>query len=162
MAVSAGIILYKIDTDRVLHVLIAHMGGPFWAKKDDHAWSIPKGEYAPDEDAQAAAIREFNEEMGSPVPEGLLVDLGVVKQSSAKSVSAYALHADFDADNIVSNTFEMEWPPRSGRKQSFPEVDRAAWFDIETARTKLVKGQAPFLDRLASHVQGEGQSSPNQ
>lgn len=162
MATSAGILLFKIDTDGLLHVLIAHMGGPFWAKKDEHAWSIPKGEYGSDEDPKSAAMREFAEEMGSPLPEGVLVDLGVVKQSSAKSVSAYALEADFDGDNIASNTFEMEWPPRSGRKQSFPEVDRAAWFDIDTARTKLVKGQAPFLDRLASHVQGEGQSSPNQ
>lgn len=121
MAVSAGILMYKIDTDGLLHVLIAHMGGPFWAKKDDHAWSIPKGEYGSDEDPKSAAAREFAEEMGSPLPEGVLVDLGVVKQSSAKSVTAYALLADFDADNITSNTFEMEWPPRSGRKQSFPE-----------------------------------------
>jgi predicted NUDIX family NTP pyrophosphohydrolase len=144
---SAGIVLYRVVDDG-LEVLLGHMGGPFWARKDEGAWSIPKGEYAEGEEPRAAATREFHEEMGAPLPEGELVDLGVFKQSSAKQVTAFALEADFDADNIVSNTFETEWPPRSGRLQSFPEIDRAAWFDVETARTKLVKGQVPILDRL--------------
>ena len=147
MKLSAGTILYRVGESGV-EVLRGHMGGPFWARKDDGAWSIPKGEYGDGEEPRAAAVREFNEEMGAPLPKGELVDLGAFKQSSAKQVIAFALEADFDADAIVSNTFEREWPPRSGRLQSFPEIDRAAWFDLETARTKLVKGQVPILDRL--------------
>ena len=144
---SAGTILYRV-ADGGLEVLLGHMGGPFWARKDEGAWSIPKGEYVDGEEPRAAAVREFHEEMGAPLPEGELVELGAFKQSSAKQVIAFALEADFDADNIVSNTFEMEWPPRSGRLQSFPEIDRAAWFDVDTARRKLVKGQVPILDQL--------------
>lgn len=157
--------LYRVDADGELRVLIAHMGGPFWARKDEHAWSIPKGEYV-DEAPEVAAVREFLEEMGSPVPEGELVDLGQFRQSSGKKITVFVLEADFDATGIVSNTFELEWPPKSGRMQSFPEIDRAAWFDVPTARTKLVKGQIPILDRLVEYVGARAgaanQSSPNQ
>lgn len=147
MRTSAGLLLYRLGDDGV-EVLLAHMGGPFWARKDEHAWSIPKGEYEDGEEPQVAAIREFTEEMGSPPPSVELLDLGAVKQSGGKIVTAFAAAADFDPDSLQSNTFELEWPPRSGRMQSFPEVDRAGWFGVETARTKLVKGQVPLLDRL--------------
>jgi predicted NUDIX family NTP pyrophosphohydrolase len=140
---SSGILLFRRAPE--LQVLLGHMGGPFWAKKDEHAWSIPKGEHGPDEDALAAARREFAEETGSPAPEDL-VPLGVVKGS--KTLTVWAAEGDLDADAVVSNTFDLEWPPRSGQVQQFPEIDRAAWFDLATARTKLVKGQLPFLDRL--------------
>jgi predicted NUDIX family NTP pyrophosphohydrolase len=129
-------------------VLLGHMGGPFWSRKDDHAWSIPKGEYGPDEDAFAAALREFEEELGSPPPASGYLALGEVRQRNGKVVTAWAVEGDLDADAIVSNSFEIEWPPRSGRRQAFPEVDRAAWFDLEHARPKLVTAQAEFLDRL--------------
>ena len=144
---SSGILLFRRAPE--LQVLLGHMGGPFWAKKDEHAWSIPKGEHEPDEDALAAARREFAEETGSPAPEDL-VPLGVVKGS--KTLTVWAAEGDLDTDAVVSNTFDLEWPPRSGRVQQFPEIDRAAWFDLATARTKLVKGQLPFLDRLADAV----------
>jgi predicted NUDIX family NTP pyrophosphohydrolase len=123
------------------------MGGPFWARKDDGAWSIPKGEHPETEDPRDAAKREFAEELGSPPPEGDLHTLGTVR-SGSKVIAAFALAGDLDAENVVSNTFELEWPPRSGRTQSFPEVDRAAWFDLDTARHKIVKSQQAFLDRL--------------
>jgi predicted NUDIX family NTP pyrophosphohydrolase len=145
---SAGIVLYRRTPE--LQVLLGHMGGPFWARKDDGAWSIPKGEYGPDEDAFAAALREFAEELGSPAPSGDVVALGEVRQRNGKLVRAWAVEGDLDADAIVSNEFEMQWPPRSGRLQSFPEVDRAAWFGLEAARPKLVAGQAELLDRLAA------------
>ena len=144
---SSGILLFRRAPE--LQVLLGHMGGPFWAKKDEHAWSIPKGEHGPDEDALAAARREFAEETGSTAPEDL-VPLGVVKGS--KTLTVWAAEGDLDADAVVSNTFDLEWPPRSGRVQQFPEIDRAAWFDLATARTKLVKGQLPFLDRLVDAV----------
>jgi len=127
------------------------MGGPFWVRKDAHAWSIPKGEHGDDEEPRAAAVREFAEEMGSPAPDGELVDLGTVR-GSGKLIAAFALAGDLDADTVVSNTFELEWPPRSGRMQEFPEIDRAAWFALDEAREKIVKGQLAFLDRLAEHV----------
>lgn len=141
---SSGILLFRRDPE--LQVLLGHMGGPFWAKKDDHAWSIPKGEHGPDEDAESAARREFAEETGSPAPADLL-PLGVLK--GAKTLTVWAAEGDLDAEAVVSNTFSLEWPPRSGRLQEFPEIDRAAWLDLDTARTKLVKRQLPFLDRLA-------------
>lgn len=121
------------------------MGGPFWAAKDDRAWSIPKGEHTDDEDAEAAARREFAEETGSPAPTDLL-PLGVVKGS--KTLSMWAAEGDLDAAAVTSNTFSLEWPPRSGRTQEFPELDRAAWLTLDVARSKLVKGQLAFLDRL--------------
>ena len=146
MKQSAGTVLFKRENDRVL-VLLVHMGGPFWARKDEHAWSIPKGEYDDGEDPHAVAGREFAEELGSALPEGPEFELGQAKQSG-KSVIAFARAADFDASTCVSNTFELEWPPRSGRMQSFPEVDRAEWFAPEQARLKINPAQAAFLDRL--------------
>ncbi|MEJ3657895.1 NUDIX domain-containing protein [Actinomycetes bacterium KLBMP 9759] len=151
--VSAGLLLFRHGPGGV-EVLLGHMGGPFWAKKDDAAWSIPKGEHAPDEDPRDAAIREFAEEMGSDAPDGPLLELGSVRQRGGKVVTAFALHADFDATHIVSNEFTIEWPPRSGRIQSFPELDRAEWFDQETARRKLVTSQSEFIDRLLSALEG--------
>lgn len=147
---SAGILLHRSGPAGP-QVLLGHMGGPFWTRKDDHAWSIPKGEHEPDEDPRAAAAREFAEELGCPPPPGELVELGTAR-GSGKVITAYALAGDLDADAVVSNTFEIEWPPRSGRLQSFPEIDRAAWFDLPTARTKIVKAQAVFLDRLLDHA----------
>lgn len=146
---SAGLLLYRRDVAHgALEVLLVHPGGPFWAKKDEHAWSIPKGEYEPEEDALAAARREFAEELGVEAPLGATVLLGELRQSGGKRVTAWAVEGDLDASAAVSNSFEMEWPPRSGRQQSFPEVDRAEWFDLDEARTKLHKGQVPFVDLL--------------
>jgi predicted NUDIX family NTP pyrophosphohydrolase len=144
---SAGILLYHVRAGQ-LEVFIAHMGGPFWKNKDDRGWSIPKGEYEPDEDPFAAARREFEEEIGSAPPDGPPVLLGEVRQPSGKRILAWAVEGDLDPATVVSNTFVMEWPPRSGRQAEFPEIDRAEWFDIPTARRKLVKGQVPFLDAL--------------
>jgi predicted NUDIX family NTP pyrophosphohydrolase len=128
------------------------MGGPFWAGKDRRAWSIPKGEYGPGEDALAAARREFVEELGHEVPAGETLELGEVTQTGGKRIRAWALEGDIDVSQITSNTFEMEWPPRSGRSRRFPEIDRAGWFDLDTARGKLVKGQVPLLDMLAARL----------
>jgi predicted NUDIX family NTP pyrophosphohydrolase len=133
-------------------VLIVHPGGPFWARKDEGAWSIPKGEYAEGEDPQACALREFEEETGTALPEGELIELGTAKQRSGKVVTAWAAEGDLDADAIRSNEFEMEWPPRSGRMRSFPEVDRAGWFGLDEAAAKLNPAQAVFLERLRGHV----------
>lgn len=143
---SAGILMYRLR-DRDLHVLLVHPGGPFWRNKDEGAWSIPKGEVDPDEDVEAAARREFEEELGTR-PEGVLLALGEVRQRSGKRVCAFALEGDLDASATHSNTFNMEWPPRSGRMGTFAEVDRAEWFDLATARMKLNAGQAPLIDRL--------------
>jgi predicted NUDIX family NTP pyrophosphohydrolase len=148
---SAGLLLHRAGAEGV-EVLLAHMGGPFWARKDDGAWSIPKGEYADDEDPLHAARREFAEELGAPAPDGRALELGEVRQSGGKRVVAWAVEGDLDVSAIVSNTFELEWPPRSGRLQSFPEVDRAAWFDLATARRKLVQGQVALLDALAERL----------
>ena len=134
--------------DPGVEVLIGHMGGPFWARKDEAAWSIPKGEHGPDEDPFAVALREFQEETGSPVPASDLVPLGEVRQSGGKVLTVWAAEGDLDADATTSNTFELEWPPRSGRKQLFPEVDRAQWFAPEAARAKLNPPQAVLVDRL--------------
>ena len=148
---SAGLLLYRGRGEDV-EVLLGHMGGPFWAKKDAAAWSLPKGELDPDESPEKAARREFEEELGLPAPDGEYVELGVVKQSGGKVVTAWAVEADLDPASVVPGTFTMEWPPRSGRQQEFPEVDRVAWFSLEVAREKLVKGQLPFLDRLLALV----------
>jgi len=148
---SAGLLLYRRgnqDEEVVPEVLLGHMGGPFWARKDDGAWSIPKGEYGPGEDPFAAAKREFEEELGSAPPLAVYRDLGSISQPGGKLVRAWAAEADFDAAGAVSNTFELEWPPRSGQLRSFPEIDKAGWFTAEVARAKLVKGQRPLLDRL--------------
>ena len=144
---SAGVLLHRRGPAGV-EVLLGHMGGPFWARRDDGAWSIPKGEYTVGEDAEAAARREFAEELGSPVPAEELVPLGDVR-TSGKVLTVWAAEGDLDAAACRSNTFSLEWPPRSGRVQEFPEIDRAAWFALPEARQKLVAGQVPFLDRLA-------------
>jgi len=148
---SAGILLYR-RTGGVPQVLLVHPGGPFWSRKDAGAWSIPKGEYGDDEDAEACARREFEEETGTALPEGELSDLGTARQRSGKLVTAWAAEGDLDADAIVSNEFEMEWPPRSGRRQSFPEVDRAGWFGLDEAAEKLNPAQVVFLERLRGLV----------
>ena len=147
MARSAGILLYRLR-DGGPDVLLVHPGGPFWARKDAGAWSIPKGEHGDDEDAQAAALREFEEETGTALAPAALDELGTVRQKSGKHVTAWAVEGDLDADAIQSNTFEMEWPPRSGRRGTFPEVDRAAWFGLDAARERLNPAQVAFLDRL--------------
>jgi predicted NUDIX family NTP pyrophosphohydrolase len=141
------VVLHRSGPDGA-EVLLGHMGGPFWARKDEGAWSIPKGEHGPDEDPRAAAAREFAEELGAPLPDGPLVDLGEVRLSGGKRITAFALAADFDADRIVPGTFTMEWPPRSGRTQEFPEIDRAEWFGIDEARVKINPAQAALLERL--------------
>lgn len=151
MITSAGIVLWRLGPGGVVEVLLGHMGGPFWARKDARAWSIPKGEHGPEEDARAAARREFAEELGSPLPAGELRDLGTVR-SGRKTIAAFAVAGDLDADAIVSDTFEIEWPPRSGRRQSFPELDRAAWFALPDAREMIVAAQVPFLDRVSGVV----------
>jgi predicted NUDIX family NTP pyrophosphohydrolase len=145
--VSAGVLLYR-TRGGVVEVLIAHPGGPFWARKDEGAWSIPKGEYGDGEDPWAVAQREFDEELGLPVPAGARVDLGPLKQPSGKVVTAFAVEADLDVTDARSNTFQLEWPNGSGRMREFPEVDRVAWFSVAQARAKLLKGQRAFLDRL--------------
>jgi len=148
---SAGLLLYRRglqDDQIVLEVLLGHMGGPFWAGKDKSAWSMPKGEYQPEEDPFTAAKREFEEEMGSAPPSVAYLELGSLSQPSGKLVTAWAAEADFDVDGAVSNTFELEWPPKSGQMRSFSEIDKARWFTAEVARAKLVKGQRRFIDRL--------------
>ena len=144
---SAGILVYRWR-ERGLEVLIGHMGGPFWANKDAGGWSIPKGEYDRGEDAFSVACREFEEELGTPVPAADFLPLGELRTTSSKVLTVWAAEGDLDATACRSNTFEIEWPPRSGRMQEFPEIDRAAWFGLEEARAKLLKGQVPFLDRL--------------
>jgi predicted NUDIX family NTP pyrophosphohydrolase len=151
---SAGLLLFR-RRKGTLEVLIAHMGGPFWARKDAGAWSIIKGQYEPPEEPLDAARREFAEETGSPPPTGDELPLGDVVQGSGKRVTAWAIESDFDPAGIISQTFTVEWPPRSGQMQEFPEIDRAEWFDAETAKGKLVRAQAAFVDRLADRLDGE-------
>ena len=146
-------LLYRVGPGGV-EVLVGHMGGPFWAGRDDRAWSIPKGEYGDGEDPFAVARREFEEELGSPVPTAELVPLGEVRQSGGKRLTVWAGEGDLDAAACRSNTFELEWPPRSGRVQEFPEIDRAAWLPVDEARAKLVAGQVAFLDRLLERLSG--------
>jgi predicted NUDIX family NTP pyrophosphohydrolase len=148
---SAGILVYRAVDDGV-EVLLGHMGGPFWARKDEGAWSVPKGEHLDDEAPQDAARREFLEELGLPVPAGELVSLGEVRQSGGKVVSVWAVEGDLAPASVVPGTFEMEWPPKSGQLKEFPEVDRVEWFDLDRARAKIVKAQQVFLDRLAEHT----------
>ena len=148
---SAGILLYRV-AGAAPEVLLVHPGGPYWARKDAGAWSIPKGEYEDGEDPRACALREFEEELGVGLPPGELAELGSVKQKGGKVVTAWAAEGDLDADSVASNTFTMEWPPRSGRTAEFPEIDRAGWFEIATAREKLVPAQTEFLDRLLDRL----------
>ena len=150
-AVSAGILLHRRRTGR-LEVLLVHPGGPFWARRDEGAWSIPKGECDAGEELLAAARREFAEELGTDPPDGPADDLGEIRQKRGKRVRAWSIEGDLDADAIVSNTFELEWPPRSGRTIDVPEVDRAAWFSLEEAREKINPAQAELLDRLSQVV----------
>jgi predicted NUDIX family NTP pyrophosphohydrolase len=145
---SAGILLHRRREGRP-EVLLVHPGGPFWARRQAGAWSIPKGEYAPEDDPLAAARREFEEELGVPPPDGPVHDLGEVRQRGGKLVHAWALAGDLDAEQITSNTFQLEWPPRSGSMIDVPEVDRAEWFTLEQAREKINPAQAALLDRLA-------------
>ena len=144
---SAGILLHRVGIAGT-EVLLVHPGGPFWARKDAGAWSIPKGEYGDGDDPRACALREFAEETGVDLPGAALEDLGEVRLKSGKVVLAYAAAGDLDPAAVRSNTFELEWPPRSGRTQAFPEVDRAEWFDLTTARAKLNPAQAEFVGRL--------------
>lgn len=148
---SAGIIAYRKRSR--LEVLLVHPGGPFWRNKDLGAWSIPKGEYADDEDAEVAARREFVEELGLE-PSAPVIALGQVRQRGGKLITAFAAEQDVDVRSTRSNTFEMEWPPRSGKRQAFPEVDRAEWFTLDAAREKINTGQRPLLDRLEQLIGG--------
>jgi predicted NUDIX family NTP pyrophosphohydrolase len=148
---SAGILLYRLTGDTP-EVLLVHPGGPFWARKDLGVWSIPKGEYEEGEDPLACALRELEEETGTALPTSRLVDLGGVIQKSGKLVTAWAAEGDLDAGAVRSNTFTMEWPPRSGRTAEFPEIDRAEWFGVDAAREKLNPAQAEFLDRLVERL----------
>jgi predicted NUDIX family NTP pyrophosphohydrolase len=147
---SAGLLLYRVSAD-VVEVLIAHPGGPFWARKDDGAWSIPKGEYSEGEDPWAVAQREFEEEIGMPPPPGPRIEFPPLKQASGKIVTAFAVRGDLDVADAHSNTFELEWPKGSGRIQVFPEIDRVGWFTVAQARIKLLKGHRPVLDQLMAH-----------
>jgi predicted NUDIX family NTP pyrophosphohydrolase len=149
---SAGLLLFRRKGDTDVEILIAHMGGPFWAKKDAGAWSIPKGEYSSGEEPLEAARREFAEEIGQEPPGGEPIPLGEVKQSSSKRICAWAIEGDLDVTDVRSNTFEMEWPPKSGRLQAFPEIDRADWFDVRTASAKLVRAHVPFLGSLTEQL----------
>ncbi len=144
---SAGILLWRLR-DGTLEVLLAHNGGPYWAKKDHGHWTIPKGEAEPGEELAAVARREFAEETGHVVPDGPRIDLGEIRQKSGKLVLGWAVEGDLDPATAVSNTYEVEWPPRSGRLQSFPEIDRVEWFGLDEARARLKAAQVPFLDRL--------------
>jgi predicted NUDIX family NTP pyrophosphohydrolase len=144
---SAGVLLYR-RREGAVEVLLVHPGGPFWARKDLGAWSIPKGEYGPGEDPLAVAMREFQEETGHRAPSAGLLELGSVRQRGGKVLTAFAAPGDLDPAAVASNTFTMEWPPRSGERREFPEVDRAGWFDPATARVKLQGAQAELVDRL--------------
>ncbi|WSQ07541.1 NUDIX domain-containing protein [Streptomyces sp. NBC_01231] len=147
---SAGLLLFR-HTDHGLEVLLGHMGGPFFARREAGAWTVPKGEYEPDEPAWDAARREFQEELGLAPPDGEAVPLGEVRQTNGKTVTAWAVAADLDPATIRPGTFRLEWPPRSGQIQEFPELDRVAWFGLDAARVVIVKAQAAFLDRLTEH-----------
>jgi predicted NUDIX family NTP pyrophosphohydrolase len=149
---SAGLLLFR-RREGELEILLVHPGGPFWANKDEGAWSIPKGLYEPSEDPLMAARREFEEETGAAV-DGKFVALGEFKLPSGKRLSVWAAEGDFDPDKLISNEFEMEWPPRSGKRGRFPEVDRAGWFSLETARIKLTKGQVQVVDAFVSKNKG--------
>jgi len=154
---SAGILMYR-RRQGIVEVLLAHMGGPYWAKKDLGAWSIPKGEYSPGEDPLAAGRREFEEETGVSVS-GEFTALIPIKQSGGKIVHIWAIEGDCDASSIRSNTFLMEWPPRSGRQQAFPEIDRAEWFTLDIAKDKVTKGQRGFIEQLGRLLQQKDKSS---
>jgi predicted NUDIX family NTP pyrophosphohydrolase len=152
---SSGLLPYRIDGDGTLELFLVHPGGPFWVKKDENAWSVAKGENEEGEDPSEVADREFAEELGVSPPSGPRIDLGVVKQPSGKRVRVWAVEAPhFEVYRVESNQFEIEWPPRSGRREVFPEIDRARWMSAEEARRKLVKGQVAFVDLLTAAIDG--------
>jgi predicted NUDIX family NTP pyrophosphohydrolase len=148
---SAGLLLFRRSHSPV-EVLLGHMGGPLWAARDLGGWSVPKGEHDHGEAALDAARREFEEELGLPPPDGELIPLGEATQRTGKVVTVWAVEGDLDPATVVPGTFTMEWPPRSGRIQEFPELDRVEWFDLDAARSRLIEGQRPFLERLAAHL----------
>jgi predicted NUDIX family NTP pyrophosphohydrolase len=152
---SAGVLLYRQGGSGATEFLLIHPGGPFWAKKDAGAWSIPKGQIEEDEEPRACAVRELEEELGPAPAFDLeeLIELGSIRQRAGKVVEAWAAEAEFDPASLASNTFTMEWPPRSGKQAEFPEVDRAEWFGLEAAREKILPAQAEFLDRLLEHLE---------
>ena len=149
---SAGLLVYRVTTSGVAEVLLAHPGGPFWAKRDAGAWSVPKGEYEDGDDALATAFREFREEIGQAPPNTEAVPLGELAQPGGKRVLAWAIEGDLDVTHTASNTFEMEWPPKSGRRQRFPEIDRVAYFALPVAKTKIIAYQSPLLDELEARL----------
>lgn len=148
---SAGLLPFRLSGAEV-EVLLGHMGGPYWANRDAGAWTVIKGEHGADEEPAAAARREFEEELGLPAPRAKLLALGQVRQSGGKTVTVWACHADIDPDRITPGTFELEWPPKSGRVQQFPEIDHVRWFELPAAYEKILTGQRPFLDRLRTLV----------
>lgn len=152
---SAGLLLYRV-TQGSVEVLIAHPGGPFWAKKDDGAWSIPKGEYDIGEDPWVVARREFEEELGKPAPDSPRIDLPPLKQPSGKIITVFAVLGDLDVQGTNSNTFALEWPKGSGIVREYPEIDRVGWYPVPEARSKLLKGQRPLLDHLVRAVEADG------
>jgi predicted NUDIX family NTP pyrophosphohydrolase len=156
---SAGILAFR-TRDGAIEVLLVHPGGPFWRNKDRGAWSIPKGEYDGDDDPERLARREFREELGIELVEGLIA-LGDIRQRGGKTVTAFAAETDVDVGHIKSNTFEVEWPPRSGRRREFPEVDRAEWFDLASARSKINQAQGALLDRLESTIASRAMQNRN-
>jgi len=154
MVDSSGLLLFRRNSDGVVEVLIGHMGGPFWANQQGHAWSVPKGLHDDGEDDHlAVALREFEEEMGTPPPDGPNIALGSVKTGS-KTITVFAREGDFDSESAVSNTFELEWPRGSGVIQEYPEIDEAAWRSVAEARSLLTRAQGPFLERLMDHLSG--------
>ncbi len=157
---SAALLLYRVEHGSV-EVLIGHPGGPFWAKKDDGAWSIPKGEYVEGEEPWCVARREFEEELGKPPPDGPRIDFPPLKQPSGKIITAFAVRGDLDLAGTVSNTFSLEWPKGSGNVREYPEIDRVSWFSVAEARSKLLKGQRPLLDRLINAI-GDAESAASQ
>lgn len=150
---SAGLLLYRV-ADGGFEVLLGHPGGPFWARKDEGAWSIPKGEYSDSEDPWSVARREFEEETGKPPPDGPRTELAPVRQPGGKIVTAFAVRGDLDLEGTFSNTFSLEWPKGSGEFTEYPEIDRLAWFPTAEARSKLLSGQRPLLDRLLAAIEG--------
>lgn len=154
---SAGLLLYRV-VDGTVEVLIGHPGGPFWAKKDEGAWSIPKGEYVEGEDPWTVARREFTEELGKQPPDGPRIGFAPLKQPSGKIITAFAVRSDLDLEGTFSNTFTLEWPKGSGNVREYPEIDRVGWFSMPEARSKLLKGQRPLLDRLLDAV-GDAESA---
>ena len=159
---SAGILVYKRGEGGSLMVLLAHPGGPYWSSKDIGVWSIPKGMYETPEQPFAAAQREFREEIGQSAPAGDYIELGNFMRSDGKLISAWAVEGDIDISTVISNSFEMEWPPHSGKKQAFPEIDKAAWFSLTEAVVKLSSGQSVFLNRLAEKLGIEPPIAPEQ